>query len=78
MNAKISVLVICAEAIIYLLFYDLHDCTFNERLAVISLTYWDITFSALHMLGYGSKFIHIVEFGYTNIQSKIKINGLRI
>ena len=29
MNAKISVLVICVEAIIYLLLYNLHDCTFN-------------------------------------------------
>ena len=29
MNAKILVFVICPEAIIYLLLYDLHDCTFN-------------------------------------------------
>ena len=29
MNAKISVLVICAEAIIYLLLHNLHDCTLN-------------------------------------------------
>ena len=29
MNVKISVFVICVEAIIYLLFYNLHDCTFN-------------------------------------------------
>ena len=29
MNAKISVFVICVEAIIYLSLYDLHDCTFN-------------------------------------------------
>ena len=29
MNAKISVFVICVEAIIYLLLYNLHDCTFN-------------------------------------------------
>ena len=37
MNAKISVFVICAEAIIYLLLYNLHDCTFNfkfKRLAI--------------------------------------------
>ena len=27
MNAKISVFVICVEAIIYLLSYNLHDCT---------------------------------------------------
>ena len=29
MNAKILVFVICIEAIIYLLLYNLHDCTFN-------------------------------------------------
>ena len=29
MNAKISVFVICLEAIIYLLLYNLHDSTFK-------------------------------------------------
>ena len=29
MNAKISVFVIWVEAIIYLLLYNLHDCTLN-------------------------------------------------
>ena len=29
MNAKISVFVICVEAIMYLLLHNLHDCTFN-------------------------------------------------
>ena len=29
MNAKISVFVICVEAIIYLLLFNLHDCTFK-------------------------------------------------
>ena len=29
MNAKISVFVIYVETIIYLLLYNLHDCTFN-------------------------------------------------
>ena len=29
MNAKISVLVVCVEVIIYLLLYSLHDSTFN-------------------------------------------------
>ena len=31
MNAKISVFVICVEATIYLLLYDLHDCTFKAE-----------------------------------------------
>ena len=29
MNAKISVFVICIEAIMYFLLYNLHDCNFN-------------------------------------------------
>ena len=32
MNAKISVFVIFVEAVIYLLLYNLHDCTFNNSL----------------------------------------------
>ena len=31
MNARISVLVICVEAIIYLLLYNFHDCTFKDK-----------------------------------------------
>ena len=31
MNVKISLLVICVEAIIYLLLYNLHDCTFKSE-----------------------------------------------
>ena len=30
MNAKISVFVICVEEFIYLLLYNLHDCTFKR------------------------------------------------
>ena len=30
MQMKISVFVICVEAIIYLLLYNLHDCNFNQ------------------------------------------------
>ena len=37
----------------------------------------DFIFSALHMSGYGNKFINnIAKVGYTYIQSEIKINGL--
>ena len=32
MNAKSSVFVICVEAVIYLLLYNLHDCTVNGKL----------------------------------------------
>ena len=30
MNAKISVFVYCVKAIIYLLLYNLHDCSFED------------------------------------------------
>ena len=30
MNAKITVFVICVEAIMYLLLHNLHDCTFKD------------------------------------------------
>ena len=30
MNAKVSAFVICVEAIVYLLLYNLHDCIFNR------------------------------------------------
>ena len=32
-NAKISVFFICVEAIIYLLLYNLHECTFNHGIS---------------------------------------------
>ena len=31
MDAKISVFVICVEAIIYFLLYNLDDCSFNDN-----------------------------------------------
>ena len=34
MNAKISVFVACVEVIMYLLLYDLYDCTFNAFRAI--------------------------------------------
>ena len=44
MNAKISVFVICVEAIIYLLLYNLHDCSFKAHtlndLQIISYENW--------------------------------------
>ena len=35
MNAKISVLAICPDAIIYLLLSNLHNCTFKDTLMQI-------------------------------------------
>ena len=37
MNAKISVIIICVEAIIYFLLYDLYDCTFKRISKMILL-----------------------------------------
>ena len=37
---------------------------------------WDFNFFASHKFGYGDKFNRMVKYVCTNIQSKIKINGL--
>ena len=37
MNAKTSVFVICVEAIIYLLLYNLHKCTFKGYVFYLNL-----------------------------------------
>ena len=37
---------------------------------------WDFISSDLQKFGYGEKFIRMIKVAYTNIQSKIKINGL--
>ena len=39
MNVKILVFAICVEAIIYLLLYNLHDCTFSHFYKKASLSY---------------------------------------
>ena len=38
MNVKISVFLICVEAIIYLLLYNLYDCTFNSDIPTYAPT----------------------------------------
>ena len=37
---------------------------------------WDFISSDLQKFGYGEKFIRMIKVGYTDIQFKIKINGL--
>ena len=37
MNAKISVFVVCVEFILYLLLYNLHDCTFKPQRIEVKL-----------------------------------------
>ena len=46
----------------------------NKNLSVISRV--DFIFSALYKFGYRDKSIHMIKYAYTNIESKIKINGL--
>ena len=53
MNAKISVLVICDEAIIYLLLFNLHDCTFK---GVTSKEKIVLDFFLIHLCFTGSTF----------------------
>ena len=44
MNAKISVFVICVEVIIYVLLYNLDNCTFKMELILRSiLDVWEIS-----------------------------------
>ena len=69
MNAKILVFVICVEAIIYLLLYNLHDCTFKTfqlywlLLCVQSIyiqAFWDFPFEPIFMVT-GVNFFKIVQ-----------------
>ena len=40
MNAKISLSFICVGAIIYLLLYNLHECTFNEVFGAFGIIFY--------------------------------------
>ena len=44
MNAKLSVFVICAESNIYLLLYNLPDCTFNVKYEFVHLQLFEVKF----------------------------------
>ena len=56
----------------------------NKNLSVISLDFlkafdrleWNFIFQALEKSGYGKKFLHLIRICYSDIQSKVKINGL--
>ena len=49
MNAKISVFDICVEASIYLLLYNLHDCTFNNFGPFVTISHADSVSSNNHI-----------------------------
>ena len=56
----------------------------NKNLSVISLDFlkafdrldWDFIFQALEKFGCGKKVMHLIKICYTDIQSKVKTNGL--
>ena len=37
---------------------------------------WNFIFFALQKFRYGNKFMHLIEVAYSNVQSRIKMNGL--
>ena len=49
MNAKISVFVICVEAIIYLLLYNLRDCTFKTKKDYFKRAFYILYFRAFKL-----------------------------
>ena len=73
LNAKISVFFICAEAIIYLLLYNLHECNFNTlqfivssvnfvSIKIISIDLKVVIFSRKWLLRFGCLTLKIKEF----------------
>ena len=61
MNAKISVFLICVEAIIYVLLYNLHDCTFKQQCLTNHLSFTDSENINLGMLNKSG--LHLNENG---------------
>ena len=64
MNAKISVVVICVEAIIYLLLHNLHDCTFkfSQLIEIIMDNIFKKNFARFGGLGFRSKSFTVHQF----------------
>ena len=66
----------------FLLFLMYLICQINwikaslEFLKVFGRVDWDFISSDLQKFGYGVKFISMIKVAYTDIESKIKINGL--
>ena len=71
MNTKISMFLICVEAIIYLLLYNLHDCTFKIELFMKI----NKGFSAVN---YFPKNFHITRYsiGFLKIESYQQLHVL--
>ena len=70
MNAKLSVFVICIEAIIYMLLYNFHDCTFKISIPHQKLNH--VLLSVCYVTGLMWKavpFIYFVNM-YVLIQNK--------
>ena len=67
MNAKISVFVICVKAVIYLLLYDLPDCTFKGNKDLISYFVYNKFNKALSR----SQYPNSVKYEYVTLVFKI-------
>ena len=79
MNVKTSVFVICVKTIIYLLLYNLHDCTFNvieeyhikKQLTLVITTYTDTYITVNNMHRY---FFTLSKFKYHPSEAAIPEN----
>ena len=80
MNAKISIFVICVEAILYLLLHNLHDCIFKDYefkiqyvSLTISFTYCKLTyiFGMFYDKVYGT-FYSVISRNQRNYSSKYR------
>ena len=73
MNAKISVLVICFKAIIYLLLYNLHDCTFDYFQKKLHLSSKKLYINVEHV---AVKLVHVSLQWVKNIMKGSRLCGV--
>ena len=75
MKAKISVFVMCVEAIIYLLLYNLHDCTFKLLIYFSDISKLPLRMVFFRLLKISSNFWWVTNNTETsNIALKIDIS----
>ena len=67
MNAKISVFAICVKAVIYLLLYDLRDCTFKGNKDLISYFVYNKFNKALSR----SQYPNSLKYAYVTLAFKM-------
>ena len=67
MNAKVSLFVTCLEAIIHLLLYNLHDCTFNRPKFLLFINRFNVHVKNQFRVKYQSQMFLITNFGNSSI-----------